>query len=207
MIYKKNVENDILAHTIIEGNYKGVNASNYFKMMVDPEIMAKGETPFKQLKVIEQESELTDIIYIEAELPPPMLTCDLLLKRTYFSIKDFPELGKELGLEGLKHNYYIVYQTSIDLPEFPVGKNRIETRISCWLIEENLEEDIMRFKAITSQKIHGITSPALVNKLGPQNAAIIFGRMLGNYFKQFGKTQPETKAQPEEKVQPEKAKP
>ena len=194
MIYKKNVENDILAHTIIEGNYKGVKASNYFKMMTDPEIMAKGETPFRQLKVVEKSSEHNDVMYIEAELPPPMMTCDLLLKRTYFSIKDYPELGKELGLFDLKHNYYIVYQTSIDLPEYPPGKNRIETKISCWLIEENLEEDLMRFKAITSQKIHGITSPALVNKLGPQNAAIIFGRMLGNYFKTFEKGNLEKKS-------------
>lgn len=186
MIYRKNVEDDMVIHSIIEGNYKGVKPSNYFKMMTSPEIMSKGETPIKELKVIEKPSEISDVIYIEAELPPPMKVCDLLLKRTYFSIKEHPELAKELGLFGLKHNYYIIYQRSVDRPDYPSKGNRVETKITCWLIEENLHEDVMKFKAVTSQKIPGVTNANLADKLGPQNAAAIFGRMLANYFKNFG---------------------
>lgn len=191
MIYRKPVGDDMMINSIIEGNYIGVIPANYFEMMTNTEIMSKGDTPLKQLKIVEKPSDISDIIYIEAELPPPMKSCELLMKRTYFSMKEHPEFAKELGLHGLKHNYYIVYQHSIDLPEYPLTGNRVETKATCWLIEENLQENVMKFKAVTSQKIPGITSAAMADKLGPQNAASIFGRMLGNYFKQFGKDKAE----------------
>lgn len=190
-VYKKKMEGDSLITTRCEGSFKDIDIDEIFRMFTDVSIIEKTEPKPKQIKIVEQISKNCDITYVEAKLPFPLSNRDFVSKRLYLCNKDDAELVKKLGLFEKKNKYYVVFQQSVERPEYPVRSSPVrgEIKMSYWIMEEDpVDKTILKFKAITCQDIGGNMPVSLLNKLGPKATNQFFGQFLDNYHKIFGKT-------------------
>lgn len=174
----------------MEGVLKGAKAENLVKMQRDISYRAKDERPPKAVKIIEETSKNSDIMYIEIDLPFPMTNRDFVQKRLFVQNKEDPELVKQLGLWNWDHAYNVVMIQSVERAEYPVKSKpiRAETSINFILFEENpADKTSLKVTWVLSQDLRGDIPKMIINSMGEKVPKKIFTEMLKNHEKNFGK--------------------
>ncbi len=171
-----------------EGYFKGLKAENLFKMMQDLSIRPKWDPLPKQLKLIEQLTANSDVIYTEANLPFPISNRDYVQERLFIDSKKDAELVKKLGLFDLKNRYFVLMVKSIERSDYPAQDKLVrgETKINYWFIQEDPNDSgSLRLLVVQCQDLKGIIPTMLVNKLAGSFPHKIIGALLDNYPKLF----------------------
>jgi len=174
----------------VEGVLKGVKAENIAKMSRDISYRAKDERPPKQVKIVEETSKNSDILYIELDLPFPMTNRDFVQKRLFVRNKEDPEVVKQLGLWNWDHAYNIIMIESIERAEYPVKSKpiRAETSMNYMLLEEDSNDKTsLKVTWVLSQDLKGDIPKMIINSMGEKVPKKIFTEMIKNHEKNFGK--------------------
>lgn len=161
-------------------------------MVHNTSYMVKNEPSPKQLKLVEQVSKNSDIIYVEIDLPFPLSNRDFVHKRLYLCNKEDPELVKKLGLYEKDSTYYVIMIEATQRPEYPPKNSpvRAEAKMNYWLIEEDPnDKNTTKITGVICQNIGGNVPIAMQNKMVPKRAREILEKQLGNYAKHFGSSQ------------------
>ena len=158
-------------------------------MFSNMETRLKYDTNSKVLKLIEQVSPNSDVIYQEVNVPFPLTNRDFVQKRFYVGNKENPEVIKELGLYDYDHKYYVMMVSSTERPEYPPTKLvRAETKFAYWMFEENPKDSsVVVLKLAMCQDIKGNIPQIVVNKTVSKVPQKMANSIIDNYPKLFGK--------------------
>ena len=188
--FKKTIEGDDVVTVKVEAIIRGLKAENIFKMQSDLEYKSKLNNAPKQLKLIEQTSKNSDIIYIEVDLPFPMTNRDFVLKRLYMGNKEHPELIKKFDLYEWEHRYYAIIVQSTEREDYPRKDKpvRADSKMNHWLIEEDPnDKDVVKVKLLSCQKMNGNIPNMMMNKAASSIKRTMIEPILDSYVKLFGK--------------------
>jgi len=187
-VYKKMESGESAVTMKIEAKMKGLKAENLFLMMKDLSYRAKMEHAPKQIKLVEQISRNSDIIYVEIDLPFPLSNRDLVQQRLYIGNKEDPELIRKLGLYNCPHRYYVLLTQSVVRPDIPEKKKpiRAETKMNYVIIEEDPNDPSAAImKVVTCQKLNGGVPDVLVNKVATKIPHKLMEAIINSYSKFF----------------------
>lgn len=187
-IFKKREIGETTITMKIEAKMKGLKAENLFLMMKDLSYRAKMDHAPKQIKLIEQTSRNSDVIYVEIDLPFPLSNRDLVQQRLYFGNKEDPELIRSLGLYNCSHRYYVLLAQSIVHPDLPEKKKlvRAEMKMNYVIIEEDPNDSTVAIMRIVScQKLNGGVPDVMVNMAASKIPHKMMESIINSYSKFF----------------------
>jgi len=173
----------------IEATITGLTAEQLFRLYSDLEIRPKMEHPPKVLKLVEQPTKYSDVVYSEIHLPFPMTNREFLHKRFYLGNKEYPEVVKELGLYDWDHKYYVIIAESIERPDYPITSKlvRAESKFSYTLIEEDPNDsEVVRMKSISCTKMNGNIPSSMLASMGMKMAGKMLDSLKESSKKIFG---------------------
>jgi len=175
----------------IDAVLKGVKAENIVLMQRDVSYREKMGRPPKQIKLVEQTSKNSDIIYIELDLPFPLTNRDFVQKRLFIANKDDSELVRKLGLFDWSHGYHAILTQSTENAEYPAKSKPIrgETKMHHILLEEDpSDKSIVKMKIVISQQLNGDIPKIVMNSMGEKMPKNMVTGLLTSYNKFFGKS-------------------
>lgn len=140
------------------------------------------------IKLVEQVSKNTDVIYCAAKMPFPLSDRDFVQKRLYLCNKEDPELVKELGLPEKENKYFVIIAGNHDSLEYPAQTKPIrgKANMNDWIMEvDPNDENSFTFKAFANTDVCGNIPTGLLNFAGPKATHDLFGQVLANYLRIF----------------------
>ncbi len=158
-------------------------------MTRDISLRKQAEHPPKKIKSLLKTAH-TDIIYVELDLPYPLINRDMLEKRLFVGNKENPELIEKLGLFDWNHRYYVMIVEPTTRIEYPPKSMPIrgEMKMHHMLLEEDpKDKDVLRMKLIMSADLCGFIPDVYMAAIR-QNAPLrMMTGILACYKKFFGK--------------------
>jgi len=188
-MYKKMREGDEVVTVRVDGVFKGLEAEKIFKMQTDLKLKVQMSEAPAQVKLVEQVSANTDVIYLEIALPFPLANRDFVQKRLYVGNKEDPELVKKLGLYDWSHKYYAFLSEATERPEYPPKSKlvRAETKMNYWIFEEDPnEKGTVKVRLVTCQKLNGNIPNVMINKATSSIKKTMIEPIFDSYKKIFG---------------------
>ena len=182
------MEGDSHITTRVEGTLTNVTLEKFFQMMTDVTMMQKGDTPLKEIKVIEKVSNNSDIIYLKINFPFPLSDRDFLQQRLFLGNKEDPALVKELGLYDWSHRYYVFIGHSIERADCPPKKDvvRAHAKMNYWILEEDSQSwNKIKIKQVACQDMGGNIPTSVTNTLGVKGAQKRLESFLDNYHRNY----------------------
>jgi len=187
-VYRKPASDDSEIQMNIKAVLSGVKACNIFKILKEPEFREKIGRPPKIFEIVEQTSDNSDVIYLEIDLPSPLINRDFVQKRLYLGNKEDPELIELLNLYKSEHSYYLIVTESTERPEYPEKDKPVrgDTLINYTLIEEDpKEEGLVNINLVFHQKLNGNVPKGVLGKAASQMPCKMMGALLECHKKFF----------------------
>jgi len=172
----------------IQACLSGVKAKNVFEILKDPSYREKIGRPPKIFEIVEQTSPNSDVLYLEIDLPSPLMNRDFVQKRLYYGNRENPELVDLLNLYKVDHRYYIIIIESTERPEYPEKDKPVrgETVINYTLIEEDPnDKDLTHVKILFHQRLNGNVPKGVLGKAVSQMPCKMMGALLECHKKFF----------------------
>jgi len=188
-IYNKTETAKCGMFTRIDAVLKGVKAKNIMLMSRDITYRKKADHPPKKIKMIEKTGN-TDIIYVELDLPHPLINRDMVQKRLFVGNKENPELIKKLGLFDWEHEYFAMIVEPTTRPEYPSQNMpiRSEMKMHHMLLEEDPnDKTALKVRLIAEFDMCGDIPDPFMNAIRQNAPYRMMTSILTCYSKFFGK--------------------
>ena len=187
-IYQRKTQGESGITIRIEATLKNVKQENLVLMNKDITYRQKFERPPKEIKVIEQTSKNSDVIYMEMDLPFPLTNRDFVQKRLFVNNKEDPELTRQLGLWNWDHKYNAIMIQSTEREEYPEKSKPIrgETKMIYLLLEEDPRDaTVVKYKMILDQDMKGDIPKLVKETLGEKMPKRMMTDILKTHKKLF----------------------
>ena len=189
-IYKKQFPGESGYTMRIDATLHNIDIDKVTLMNRDIYYRQNGAKPPKEIRVVEETSKYSDVVYTEMNFPFPMSNREFLQKRLFVSNKADPEIVKHLGLWDWGHRYNVIVIQSTEKEDFPVKEKpvRAETKMNYTLLEEDpSDRNVVRMKVVIDQDLKGDIPKFVVNSFADKMPKIIMNSFLNSYTKFFGK--------------------
>ncbi len=173
--------------TRIDAILRGVKAKNLVLMTRDIFYRKKVEHPPKKIKVIEKRKD-TDVLYIELNLPYPLINRDLVQKRLFVGNKENPELVKKLGLFDCDHEYYVMLVEPAVRPECPETPMPIRGEMGMhymFLEEDPNDGNVLKMRMVMNMDLAGDIPEVFMNAIRQNAPYRMMSSILTSYHKFF----------------------
>jgi len=174
--------------TRVDAVLHGVKTKNIILMMRDISYRKKAPHPPKKIKMVTKTGS-ADIIYVELDLPYPLINRDMVQKRLFVGNKENPELARRLGLFDCEHEYYAVLVEPIQRPEYPARSVPIRgENVHYMLMEEDPnDKSVVRMRVVMSMDMAGDIPPVFMSAIRQNVPFRMMMSKLTCYQKFFGK--------------------
>jgi len=175
--------------TRVDAVLRGVKAKNLVLMTRDITYRKKAKHPPKKIKLIENNKN-TDIIYVELDLPHPLINRDLVQKRLFVGNKEDPELVKELGLFDWDHEYHVTLIEPTQRLDYPPVEPPIRGQnIHYMLLEEDPnDESVLKVRLVMSTDLSGDVPSVFMNLIRQNAPYQLMRSIMTSYSQFFGKS-------------------
>jgi len=175
--------------TRVDAILRGVKAKNLMLMSRDILYRKKAGHPPKKIRIIDKRKD-TDVIYVELDLPYPLINRDMVQKRLFLCNKENPELIKKLGLFDCSHEYHVMLVEPTTRPDCPVMAQPIrgEMKMQYMLLEEDPnDKTALKMRLIMNMDLAGDIPEIFMNAIRQNAPFRMITSILASYSKFFGK--------------------